>query len=92
MKKILLFCVILLSSCSTIPVPVVPKFPEAPIALMQDCPSLDTINKPTVLLSELVSTVTRNYQKYHECADIVDGWHMWYGKQKKIFEDPVSKK
>jgi hypothetical protein len=89
MRNILLVSLLLLTACSTT-VPVVAKFPEAPNTLMEKCPPLDTIDKPTVLLSELVYTITHNYMKYHECANLVEGWQEWHTDQKKIF-DGISK-
>ena len=87
MKNILLFCTaLLLTGCSTT-VPVKQKFPEAPNPLMQKCPPLDIIEKPTVLLSELIVVITKNYMKYHDCAYTVEGWQDWYSKQKKISDD-----
>lgn len=87
MKNILLFCTaLLLSACSTT-VPVKQKFPEVPTQLMQKCPELDIIEKPTVLLSELIVIITKNYMKYHDCANNVENWQDWYTKQKKISDD-----
>jgi hypothetical protein len=87
MKNILLFCtVLLIAGCSTT-VPVKQKFPEAPKTLTEKCPNLELIDKPTVLLSELILVITKNYMKYHECSAQVDGWNEWYQQQKKIFDE-----
>lgn len=87
MKNILLFCTaLILSGCSTT-VPVKQKFPEVPNQLMEKCPPLDIIEKPTVLLSELIVIITKNYMKYHDCANSVENWQDWYTKQKKISDD-----
>lgn len=91
MKYILLFCVLLFTGCSTT-VPVKQKFPAAPEILMQGCPSLDTIDEPKVLLSDLMKTVTRNYMKYHNCKNLVQAWQDWYKDQKKISEEANSGK
>ena len=89
MKNILLFCtVIVLAGCHTIPV--AQKFPDAPEILMDKCQPLDTIDKPTVYLSELMTTVTNNYTKYHICANQVESWQDWYNKQKAIY-DKINK-
>jgi hypothetical protein len=90
MKYTLLFFVMLLTGCASTTVPVTQKFPEAPDTLKVKCPELDVIDKPTVLLSELVYTITKNYMKYHECSNVVDGWQDWHTKQKAI-SDSVSK-
>jgi hypothetical protein len=37
-------------------------------------------------LSVLISNVTTNYGKYHECSYKVDAWNNWYIEQKKIFD------
>lgn len=91
MKYILLFCAILLVGCTTTK-PVTQKFPEAPEILMEKCPSLETLDQPKVLISDLMRTVTRNYMKYHSCGDLVEAWQKWYSDQKKIFEDVNTKK
>ena len=85
MRNTLLLSLILFTGCASTTVPVVMTFPEAPKTLMEKCPPLDLIEKPTVLLSELVYTITRNYMKYHECANVVEGWQEWHTGQKKIF-------
>lgn len=92
MKHILLLLsVMIISGCSTT-APVKQKFPEAPEILMQKCPDLETVEQPKVLLSELMRTVTRNYMKYHDCKNVVEGWHKWYNDQKKIFDEANSNK
>lgn len=85
MKNILLFCVIFLTGCSTV-VPLQRKFPEVPEVMMTKCETLETIEKPTVFLSELLSVITRNYNKYHNCSDLTAAWQQWYVEQKKIFD------
>jgi hypothetical protein len=90
MKNILLFCVILLSACASNPVAVKQEFPEVPKELMEKCPDLDIIDKPTVLLSELIVVITKNYMKYHDCRNEVENWQYWYNKQKKI-SDNINK-
>jgi hypothetical protein len=86
MKYILVFCTVLLSGCFGT-VPVKQKFPEAPPTLLEKCKSLNTIDKPQVLLSEFMGVVTRNYTKYHDCAALVDAWQEWYTSQKKIADE-----
>ena len=90
MKTIVLLIAVLLSGCTV--VPVAQKFPDAPLILLNACPDLDTIEKDTVLLSELMKTVTKNYSKYHECKDLVKAWQDWYFEQHKIFKEVNSKK
>lgn len=87
MKNILLFCITLLLTGCSILVPTKQRFPEANTVLMQKCSKLDTLDKESVTLSELMTTVVKNYGKYHECADIVEAWQEWYTKQKQISEE-----
>jgi hypothetical protein len=57
---------------------------------MDKCQPLETLDKPTVYLSELMTTVTNNYTKYHICANQVESWQDWYSKQKAIY-DKINK-
>lgn len=87
MKKILLFCtVLLMSGCSTT-VPVKQKFPEAPNVLLEKCEPLETIDKPNIVFSEFLKVVTNNYTKYHTCSNLLNAWQEWYVEQKKIFDE-----
>lgn len=85
MKNILLFCTLLISGCSSLVE--TQKFPEANTELLKKCEDLTLINKDQVTLSELSKTVVKNYQKYHNCANLVEAWHEWYDKQKSIYEE-----
>jgi uncharacterized lipoprotein YajG len=76
---------VLLAGCAT-PVPITPKFPTPPDVLMASCGPLNTIDKESVLLSEFLQTVRGNYEKYHNCADLVVEWQKWYQDQKNVFE------
>lgn len=85
MKKIFyLFAALTLSGCATT-VPVTAKFPAVPADLMTTCPDLKE-QQATTKLSDVLSTVTENYGKYHECQTKVDSWIEWYKGQKTIFE------
>lgn len=88
MKYILIPLLAVITGCSTT-VPVSVKFPDAPQRLFQPCPKLEVV-KDDVKLSELTTTVTNNYQTYHNCANTVEGWHDWYKTQKSLF-DKASK-
>ena len=83
-----LLIALLLSGCSTV-VPVTAKFPEAPKLGLGACPQLDTVPEG-VKLSELTTTVTKNYGTYYECAVKADTWQQWYEVQKRIFEGIVK--
>lgn len=88
MKNILLYCTLLLAGCSSLLE--TQKFPEANAELMKKCDDLILLNKDQVTLSELSKTVVKNYQKYHNCADLVEAWQEWYIKQKGIYEEATK--
>lgn len=87
MKRVLILCLLLMLTGCWGTVPVKQNFPDADPEMMQKCGPLSTIDQPEVKLSELLSTVVKNYKKYHNCADLVDAWQEWYTKQKKISQD-----
>jgi hypothetical protein len=72
------------TACSTT-VPVKRTFPEVPEQLMAPCEALTAIGKPEVTLSELMTTVTKNYTRYHSCAEAASAWQQWYQEQRTIF-------
>lgn len=76
---------LMLAGCSTV-IPVVAKFPAAPVLGTGACPQLQTV-ADNAKLSELTATVTANYSTYYECAVKSDQWNEWYEIQKRIFED-----
>lgn len=71
--------------CSTA-VPVRAPFPAAPALGLGACPQLLTV-ADNAKLSELITTVTANYNTYYECAVKADQWNEWYEIQKRIFKD-----
>ena len=75
----------LATGCST-PVPVKPKFPEAPQALKERCEQLRKIEGDKVAITEMLKVVIHNYTLYYECSTKVEGWQEWYNTQKKIYE------
>jgi hypothetical protein len=77
-------CSVLLAACQT--VPVVQKFPIAPLELTVPCNSLSIIDTETITLSQLSKNIAGNYAKYHICAAQVDAWNEWYQTQRKNFE------
>ena len=85
MKLYLILLIALLTGCSTT-VPVVAKFPEAPQALKETCPTLNKIEGEQVSIVDLHKTVIENYTTYHECVIKVEGWNEWHKKQKENFE------
>lgn len=85
MKYILILAVAMLSACSTV-TPVARNFPSAPVELKAACEDLQLVPADTVKLSEVVSTVTKNYGQYHDCKNRVDAWNEWYNTQKQIFD------
>jgi len=85
MKYVITLVTVLLMGCST-PVPVTPRFPEAPPALKEKCEQLKKIEGDKVAITEMLKVVVHNYALYYECSTKVDGWQEWYDTQKKIFE------
>ena len=84
MKKLFLIAIIALAGCSTT-APIVMKFPEVPEELKQTCPNLK-LAESSPKLSDMLRTVTQNYELYKECQIKQEGWLEWYTEQKKIFE------
>lgn len=77
--------VLVLTGCST-PVPLKPKFPEAPQLLLEPCKPLKPLD-PNPKLSDVAKTVTENYHLYHDCSLKSGMWQEWYRVQRKNFED-----
>jgi hypothetical protein len=84
MRFISIILTVFLFGCSTA-VPIVPKFPEAPAQLLQDCPPLEKINDDAKL-SDIAKSIAGNYTTYYKCSIKTEGWVEWYNKQKDIFE------
>jgi len=84
MKYWIISLLLCLTGCSTV-VPVTPKSPDAPKLGLGRCPQLQTV-PDDVKLSDLTSTITKNYSTYYECAVKTDTWQEWYQVQKNIFE------
>lgn len=85
MKYLALILVTALVGCST-PVPIKPKWPDAPPALKEKCENLKKIEGDKVAITEMLKVIIHNYTLYHECATKVEGWNEWYETQKKIYE------
>jgi hypothetical protein len=83
MKSVIMLSLLFLSGCITTPVN--RNFPDVPVSLTTACEQL-TAAPITEKLSVLISSVTTNYGKYHECSYKVDAWNNWYTEQKKIFD------
>ena len=82
MNKIITLPLFLFLGACVTTVPVTAKFPDVPPVLKEPCAKLDTIKNDSAKLSDLMTTVTNNYVKYHDCAAQVDSWNDWYTKQK----------
>lgn len=90
MKKLIVILSILLSGCSTV-VPVTQKFPDAPEPLFEKCSELIIIDtKNAVSITDLLKTVVKNYELYHECSIRQKAWIEWYNTQRDIFNQGVS--
>jgi len=81
--KLSILTLLILTGCSTV-VPVVNRFPDAAPELLHVCPDLTQLDPNTKKLSDVINTVTDNYQKYYNCKDTVDSWIEWYNTQKQI--------
>jgi len=86
MNKFLIFCVVVLSGCSTT-VPVVAKFPAAPQSLMEPAEELVPLDPSKRELSDLLDNVAENYGRYHILELKYEAWQEWYKQQKNIFEN-----
>jgi hypothetical protein len=82
MKSVIILSLLLTGCVAT---PVARNFPDVPASLTAACEQL-TAAPVTNKLSVLISNVTTNYGKYHECSYKVDAWNNWYTEQKKIFD------
>jgi hypothetical protein len=76
----------LLTACSTT-VPVKRNFPDAPLELKEKCVELNQLPTETQKLSEVLTSVTKNYSEYHLCKNKTDMWIEWYNTQKQIFDE-----
>jgi hypothetical protein len=85
MKYFAILVTVLLTACSTV-TPVTRNFPMAPAELTVPCEQLQLVPTDTAKLSEVVSTVTKNYGQYHDCSNRVSTWNEWYKTQKQIFD------
>lgn len=86
MKILIIFTSIILMGCAAKPVPVTPKFPEAPQVLLESCPELKRLQEGAKL-SDVAKTVVENYTQYHECSMKSKAWTEWYKVQKSLFEE-----
>lgn len=91
MKYTWALCVLLLTGCTTVPVPVTVKFPSPPekAGAMTTCEELKKLKQDPVL-SDVSRTVNENYSTYYGCVIKVDTWIEWYQIQKNIFEGAVK--
>ncbi len=85
MKSIVVLLSLALVGCST-PVPLKPKFPEAPQILLEPCRPLKQLEQ-NPKLSDVARTVSENYHFYHDCSLKSSMWQEWYKTQRKLFED-----
>jgi hypothetical protein len=79
-----LLIVLLLTGCGS--VPVARNFPEVPAEIIRECPTLQQTQNDAKL-SDVLTTVTKNYSQYHECRARQAAWIEWYNTQKKIFDE-----
>lgn len=65
----------------------IPKFPDVPHHLTEDCADLTLIDDSEEKFSEVLKIITSNYGKYHECRIKVQLWNDWYTQQRKIYNN-----
>jgi hypothetical protein len=82
---IILLVVLALTGCSTT-APITQKFPEVPEELLKSCGPLQALDTNTKRLSDVLTAVTDNYSKFHECKIKNDAWIDWYNSNKKIHD------
>lgn len=85
MRLLIIAACLVFAGCTTA-VPIKRTFPEAPSILMNKCPDLKQLPEDSTKLSEMLTTVSKNYTTYHECQYLITRWHEWYQIQKNIFE------
>jgi len=76
---------VFVSGCAAT-VPVTRQFPDIPPSLQQPCDDLASVPE-SELMSDMLSVVTANYARYHECSLRVDTWLEWYKTQSQLFDD-----
>ena len=88
MKKILaILLLVVITGCSTT-APVIAKFPEVPVELLQPAGTLtplDTSKK--IELSDIIENANENAGKYYALREKYNAWVEWYTSQKKIFDN-----
>jgi len=83
--RTLLLVSVLLAGCSTTPVPVVMKFPDAPQSLMTSAPDLNKLPADKKIeLSDIIQTTNANSKLYYELKIKYEAWQEWYKEQKAI--------
>lgn len=73
----------LLSGCLS----TLPKWPDRPEGVSEECPELKTVPAGTTKLSEVLDVINDNYAEYHKCKIRAQLWNKWYEKQKKNYEE-----
>ena len=64
MKQSIISCITLfLSACSTT-IPTTPRFPSAPVELLEKCPSLKTMDPKDPSIVLMSKTIVQNYTEY----------------------------
>lgn len=84
MKIIVILTLLSLTSCTTA---VKREFPSIPPSLTTTCQELILVDD-NATFSAVLSVVTDNYARYHECKLKSEMWLNWYNTQKAIFDMP----
>ena len=83
-KLVILVTAVLLAGCQS--VPIVPKWPDVPKELLEQCPDLKTVDPQNDKLSAVLENVADNYKQYYDCKSDKNDWIEWYNGQKKIWD------
>jgi hypothetical protein len=90
-KVVILFFVVALVACSNTPKK--DPFPKADSQLFNEPRKLDPINLDSnVKLSDVMSTVVKNYEICHENSTRLRAWQEWYKQEEKLYNSNLSSK
>lgn len=89
-QKTMLAALFLLTLCACTTLPPAAPFPEPPAVLMTSAPELKTLPE-NAQLSDVLTTVTENYQACHETAQILTSLQYWISLQKQIADEAADK-
>ena len=75
MKEYALILMLILAGCQNQKQFILPPVPDL---LKEPCEELQEIPLETTQLSQVLTVVSKNYAKYHECRAKVEAWNSFY--------------